>query len=204
MKRAMIVGMVVLLLVMMGGPAVADGDSWAFVITTADGGETFQLVYTGEDMVCDTYTFFIGFDPGGASVSVESTPPAPLSDWGSGWWGRGMVVVTVATPPRQYATLSDGMILATFRCEPACSMNWEAGISDPSFLVGISETQPGGGQACPLLTGEELWQGNHLLPKPGPVPPIPELASGMLFGVALLAFGGWVWFKRVRVKEAVA
>lgn len=205
MKRAIALGaMVLLLLVMTGGPVLADGDSWAFVITTSDGGQTFQLQYTGQTMVCDTYTFFIGYDPSAATVTVDSTPPAPLADWGSGVFSPGTLLITAATPPRQYATLTDGMVLATFTCDKACSMNWEAGISDMSFLVGISETQPGGGQACPILNGEQLWNGNHLLPKPGPVPPIPEMASLVLLGTVAIAFGGMLLVKRMRARAVLA
>jgi hypothetical protein len=188
---ASVIGMILLL----GTTAVAAAD-WAFVLSTSDGGNTYQVKYVsdGEDLVTDAYTLYIGDNPN-TNVTVVHHLPSGMAEMGSGDKGNGKIVITAVNLLGE-STISNGYVLADLTSDAPTNLTWLP--DEYSFKVYIYEPLPEG-----EYNGRQLYDGGHLGVEGG-TPPIPEIATAVLMGTSLLAFAGWIWAKRIKAREVIA
>lgn len=193
--KKIIVALILGIVLLLASTAVAAAD-WAFVLSTSDGGNTYQLKYVsdGESLVTDAYTLYIGDNPN-TNVSVVHHLPSGMAEMGSGDKGNGEIVITAVNLLGE-STISNGYVLADLTSDAPTSLTW---LPDKySFKVYIYAPLPED-----EYNGRQLYDGGHLGVEGG-LPPIAELSTAVLMGTAFLAFGGWIWSKRMKAREAQA
>lgn len=194
MKRviaAVVLGIVLIL----ASTAVAAAD-WAFVLSTSDGGNTYQVKYVSDEgpLVTDAYTLYIGDNPN-TNVTVAHHLPSGMSEMGSGDLENGKIVIT-AVNLLGSSTIANGYVLADLTSDAPTNLTWLP--NEYSFKVYVYEPSPE-----MEWNGAGLNEAGHLRVEGG-VPPIPEMASLILLGTAVIAFGGVILVRRMRAGRVPA
>ncbi len=203
-KTVMAITMVVVLLAMSTGFAVAD-QVWDLVCTdnpAGPQGQAFELRYTDPDAMGDTwltnaYAILIAsgdgpslvVDPTNTFVITNNMAILDVTDNADDLDGTLHISgYDIFTPAN---TVAAPTLIATITTLNPCNLWFEIG--DPLFVVNNNGSNY---QGATMDANGMLAADSVVGPPVGPTPPIPEIITIVLVSLGLIALGGYIWYRR--------